>query len=59
MDNDGWIPVALLASFRRVRIHTGTVNVELIIEVGLAALYYIYEFNIHYAFGFYALCVTY
>jgi La domain len=39
MDNDGWIPVELLASFRRVRIHTGTVNVELIVEVGVRDLY--------------------
>jgi len=33
MDADGWIPVELLASFRRVRIHTGAVNTQLIVEV--------------------------
>jgi len=33
MDSDGWIPVELLASFRRVRIHTGSVNTQLIVEV--------------------------
>jgi hypothetical protein len=32
MDSDGWIPVELLASFRRVRIHTGAVNVQLIVD---------------------------
>jgi len=33
MDADGWIPVELLASFRRVRIHTGSVNTRLIVDV--------------------------
>jgi len=33
MDSDGWIPVELLASFRRVRIHTGAVNTQLIVDV--------------------------
>jgi len=33
MDADGWIPVELLASFRRVRIHTGAVNTQLIVDV--------------------------
>jgi len=33
MDADGWIAVELLASFRRVRIHTGSVNTQLIVDV--------------------------
>ena len=38
MDDDGWIAVNLLANFRRVRIHTGTVNTELIVEVSTFTL---------------------
>jgi len=33
MDTDGWIAVELLASFRRVRIHTGSVNTQIIVDV--------------------------
>jgi len=43
MDNDGWIPVQLLANFRRVRIHTGTVNVELIVEFCLHVIVFVYR----------------